>query len=192
MRQRQLISGWVASKTTGDFSKVTQRSHGRVQDPHTSNIPRSHLNHCIFSILYTDIQMRTVQKTFYISLRDVFLTYSFRIFRNFYHLKKQLSVPSCLAEVWDHPVAQGNTLLTTVVTRGRAQSGLGFCCWGRHCTKLEELFSQLFILKQTHVPRCLNLSLSRFPGSDSFPLHYPVIVQLKVQSGCGVALKHKR
>ena len=51
-------------------------------------------------------------------------------------------LPSRLSGVWDHPVAQRYTLLTTTVTRCWAQSGLGVCCWERHCTKPKELLFQ--------------------------------------------------
>lgn len=43
-----------------------------------------------------------------------------------------------------------------------------------------------------HVPACMNLSLSCFPGIVCFPLHYTVTFELKVQSGFGVGLQHKR
>lgn len=194
MRLRWFFSGGVASKTTDDLLKVTGGGRGRVQNPPTFNIARSHLNHCIIYNSDTDIQMSSVQKTFHITLKDVFLTYSIRILRSFCDLKEQMPVPWCLSEVWEHPIAQGHTLLTTTATRCGARSSLRVCCWGSHWTKVEELLSQPFAFrsKQIHVPRCLNLSLSCVPGIGSFPLHHPVVLRLKVQSGFGGTLKLKR
>lgn len=50
------FSGPVASKTRNDLLKVTEGSRGRVQNAHTFNIPRSHLNHYIIYNSYADIQ----------------------------------------------------------------------------------------------------------------------------------------
>lgn len=93
MRSRWFISGWVVSKTTKDLLKVSWGSRGRVQDPHTFNIPKSHLKHCTIYNSYTDIQMHSVWKTLCITLKDYFLPHSIRILANFCPLKEPMPIP---------------------------------------------------------------------------------------------------